>query len=450
MTTPMNFDFAVLGDSQPEGLLVASSLQRKGFSVTVIPSAQLGELPPEEAWPLRFPAQLGQRRLDDLLFRAGFFRLEESGLISGHHESQVILKKSRLTFDGSLERLAEEFNREFPTVADAFFKTIELAKRPGSKSMKRAAQQLMALKKQNENFALWLDAEMQTVIRPVMLQRPLAAHTQWLAYILSHGQRLYRVDPKLKQPYHHFLLEHARKWGVKLSTDPCQIRPHWSGFQISPSTEARHLIVNGIGGARLIAKSLSKTWSERMRYWLFVDFLECDLEDVPEPLEEVAQIDFRDRVGDLPSHRILQVKRDAVRARATLSIGSWLPFDDNRAWSTQIEMGRQAIKKLIPFLPHEVFRPLPTLLELTEMRGECMKRGHTDRLDPLIEKSGQLRQWVESVRQVVRSRKAPFRLSRNVFAVTPHFLSFRNRMASFEESLKLLDHFEERRKKYSS
>jgi hypothetical protein len=450
MTTPVSFDFAVLGDSQPEGLLVASGLARKGFSVAVVPSSQLGELPPEDSWPLRFPAQLGQRRLDDLLFRAGFFRLEESGLVSGHHESQVILKKNRLTFDGSLERLHKELIREFPPVADAFMRIVEIAKRPGSKNIKRAAQQLMMLKKQNENFSIWLDAEMQTVVRPVMMHKPLSAHIHWLLYVMSHGQRLYRVDPKLKQPYHQFLLEHARKWGVKVFEDPCQIRSHWGEFQISPTTQVRHIVVNGIGGARLLAKNLARTWSERMRYWLYVDTFECDLDEVPEPLEEISQLDFQDHVGDLPSQRILRVKRDPVRARATFHIGSWLSFEDTRAWATQIEMGRQAIRKFLPFLSAQVFRPLPNLLELTEIRGECMRRGQTDRLDPWIENPGKMRRWVDGVRRLVQSRKTPYRLSRGVFAVTPHFLSFRNRMASFEESLKLLDHFEARRKKYSS
>lgn len=444
-----HFDFAVLGDSQPEGLLVASGLARKGFSVTVVPSSSLGELPAEESWPLTFPSQLGQRRLDDLLFRAGFFRLEESGLVSGHHESQMIMKKHRLSYNGSIERLLSELNREFPEIHDAFIRILELAKRPGEKNLTRAAQQILNLKKQHASFALWLDSEMNFVVRPSAQHRPITVHRYWLLYLLSHGQKLYRVDPVLKQPYHLFLAEHARKWGVKTYSEPFQIRSHWSGFHISASTQVQHLIVNGMGGARVIAKQLSKHWPEQMRYWMFVDTIECDIEDVPEPLEEFSQIDFDIRLAGLPSQRVLRVQRDSSRARAVLQLGSWLPYDDSKMWLTQIELGRQALLKLMPFFSQRAFRPLPSLLDLTEMRGECMKRGQMDRLDPMDVKIGRVKEFFRTAQRVVSGSRAPFRLGRGIFAVTPHFLSFRNRMSSFEESLKLLDHFNQRRQKYA-
>ena len=61
---PITFDFAILGDNQPEGLLVAAGLLRKGFSVAIIKSSALEELPSEEEYSFELPAQFGVRRFE--------------------------------------------------------------------------------------------------------------------------------------------------------------------------------------------------------------------------------------------------------------------------------------------------------------------------------------------------------------------------------------------------
>src|SRR4051812_62646 len=137
------FDFAVLGDVEPEGLLTATALVRKGFSVAVISSSALGELSPDdELNSLVLPEKFFNRRLTDLLFRAGFFRLEDSGLSPSNYSLQSILPKHRLQSDGSLDAFKKEFLREFPEARMSIDVVSENLRKNSEKAVERAAVEL--------------------------------------------------------------------------------------------------------------------------------------------------------------------------------------------------------------------------------------------------------------------------------------------------------------------
>ncbi|MDB5037327.1 MAG: hypothetical protein JWQ35_855, partial [Bacteriovoracaceae bacterium] len=259
--------------------------------------------------------------------------------------------------------------------------------------------------------------------------------------------KAYRVDPKAKTPYHHFLLEHARKWGASVCSENVEIKSGWTLFQISQTIQSSRLILNGMGGGRVIAKSIAPKLSEKMKYWMYLDPIECPLAFIPEPLQEFSQIDFGDAISNTPSHRFLHLSVDRIRSEARLSLGSWLPFDDTKNWVSQIEKGRAALKKIIPFLPESTFKNIPPLLELTELRGECIRRGQTDRLTPEVGKEPAFKRFLKNFAGRFPVRQKPRILARRVYSVSPHYLPFRNRLSSFEESLNFLDYFERKKRK---
>jgi len=437
--TAVSYDFAVLGDTQPEGLLVASGLVRKGFSVTIVPSSMLEEMPGDEMFPTLFPTQAGGRKVDDLLFRAGFFRLEDSGLVSESLAWQFVFPKNRLTFEGSFDQWQPEFEREFPLAVKALERGFSQIKKSGSNRaiIRKVAQDLIDLEKSDPSFTRWLKTSIEAILQPMYSASPQQwrrSVQRWVEMVISHPGKVYRVDPKLKSPYHSFLVEHARKWGVQIQKDPFLLKAGWSQFQISPENRARHLILNSVGARRIYSRTHGHGLSERLDSWLYLDRVECSLSLVPEPLKEFCYLE---------EGRLLHVKRDPLRDEALLSLGTWLPFEDSKSWAMRIEKGRAALQKLIPFLPANLFRSIPTLLELTEMRGECVRRGQVERLQPGEIPSSTGRSFM---RWITRANRRPGLVARRVFSLSPHDHLYRNRMSSFEASLALLDHFDERRK----
>ena len=454
----VRYDVAILGDSQPEGLLVAAGLVRKGLSVVIIPSSALDELPSEDLWPMILPAQVGSRRLDDLLFRAGFFRLEDSGLVASSFESQTVLKKNRLSFDGSFQRFSSELQREFPQWADTLIGLWESAKKSTEKNLRRAATEIENIQKKDPAFKEWMKAELISSLHPTSKEDGSTLYRRWLDYATKQGTKVYRIDPKLRQPFTNFLLDHCRKWGAHIWSEALHLKMSFSSVQLSPTTTSRYLILNGAGGGRYLSRNVLKNstadtkqkLNERLNQWMYLDRIECPLTAIPEPLQEFCQIDFGLAVAGQSSERHLFTIRDPLRQEAVLLLGSWLPFEDNKAWVSQIEQGRQTLLKLAPFIPASAFKPIPSLLDLTEMRGECVRRGQADRLIPAVEKASSFKRILKSFTGLARFSNQPFSPYRRVFAVSPHYLPYRNRTASLEESLKLLDYFDKKRQKLSA
>lgn len=442
----VTYDFAILGDSQPEGLLAAAGLVRKGFSVIVVPSSAMAEMPPDDHWPLVLPSQMGNRKLHDLLFRAGFFRLEESGLMSMNHPVQVLLPKNRLLFEGGASEWLSEIEREFPYSLKTFSSLFQNSKKFSPQIIHRAASELFEIQKRDEHFKNWLKTEVHFRFRAIHSEISLEVLKEWLLFVLKQENKAYRVDSKIKVPYNQFLIEHAKKWGAVVSSEPLELKSAWTLFQLSKSVKASHLVINGMGGGRLIAKSLHPKLSERMRYWMFLDILRCPLSQVPEPLQEFSHLNLGDVVEGLPSARRLHLSVDRLRGTAELSLGSWLPFDDSKVWVRQIEAGRESLRTLIPFFPATAFKPIPSILELTEERGECVRRGECDRLIPEDPKISAVAKFLSGLKIRWRSKKKPTSLARRIYALNPHFLPQRNRLASFEESLSLLDYFEKKKR----
>jgi hypothetical protein len=442
----MTYDFAVLGDTQPEGLLAAAGLVRKGFSVIVVPSTALAELPPDENWPLVLPSQMGSRKLNDLLFRAGFFRLEESGLTAVSVANQVLLQKNRLLFEGTSSQWLGEIEREFPHALKTFSQLFDQAKRMSPQQIHRAASELMEIQKRDCHFRAWLFTELHFSFKWISEELSLDLLKQWLQFILKQENKAYRVDPKIKTSYNQFLLEHAKKWGAVVCGDLVDLKVAWTLFQITNTIKASHLILNGMGGGRILGKTIFPKLGERMKFWMYLDSLTCSASQIPEPLEEFSQINYGETVGDLPAERRLHLSIDRVRGEAHLSLGSWLSFEDSKNWVHQIEKGRATLKKFIPFLPDSTFKPILSLLELTEQRGECIRRGEADRLIPETAKISTLDRLIHNLWKRLPRKRKPRTLARRIYAINPHYLSRRNRLASFEEALVLLDHFEKKKR----
>jgi len=447
-----SFDFAVLGDVQPEGLLTATALARKGYSVTVVPSQSLGELGPEENWPLLLPERIYNRRLNDLLFKAGFFRLEDSGLSPSPAFSQFVLPKHRLLFDGTHSTWEREVEREYPSVSASLRRVLEWARRPQNKFLGRAAQELADIQKKDIHVRAWFKAEIDFHLRPHVGHdvEDVDLFKHWLQSVQKEGSKVYRVDPKLRQPYHQFLADHARRWGVQFMTpgEFTDLKSSWSHYSLSEAISARNLILNSMGAARALSKSAHPSlFQERMRHWLYLDTITCSIQQIPEPLQEFCYLDFADSASELPSQRYLYTHRNPLRGTATLTVGSWLPFDENRIWVSQIERGRDSLKKLMPFLPASDFKSIPSALELTELRGDCFKRGAFDRLMPYTSSRSRFSKAVDRMTKWIPNKSPVFRMKKRLFPVMPHYLPFRNRVSSIEACLHLLEHFDRKSKR---
>ncbi len=443
------FDFAILGDHQPEGLLTAAGLVRKGFSVLIVPSSSLGELSTENLAPLLLPPQFGQRRLNDLLFRAGFFRLEESGLVHGAQSSQTLLIKNRLLFEGAPQQWLQEIEREFPHALKTFQFLFQNSRKITPPVLKRVVYELLELQRRDSAFRTWLRSEIESSLKPIQKWNDHKIISAWVRFVVRQDPKVFRADSKLTVPYHQFLLEHARKWGAVVLTEPCELKTAWGLFQITKNMRASKLVVNGLGGGRLIARNFSSPLSEKLKAWQFLDRIDCQLSSVPEPLQETSFVDFEEQDSDLPHHRQIQLKVDRIRGEASISIGTWLNYDDSKNWTHEIERGRSVLRKLIPFLPESIWRPIPSMLELTEMRGDCVRRGQIERLIPELKELSKLQILASYVKSKIQFRKKPLTMGRRVYVVNPHFLPLRNRVSSFDESLGLLEYFEKRKKAFS-
>lgn len=426
---------------------MASGLLRKGFSVVVVPSAGLQELPPDEHWPLILPSQVGQRKLNDLLFRAGFFRLDESGLSAASLPTQVLLPRNRLLFEGAPAQWLSEIEREFPHALKTFFNFFENAKKLTPQHIRRTASEVFELQRRDPHFRSWISTELHSAFRGLDSQISLEDVKSWLQLILKQENKAYRVDPKIKMPYSQFLLEHAKKWGLVVCQEPVEIKSVWTTFQISKTAKASHLVLNGMGGGRLLAKTLFPKLSDTHKFWMYVDSIDTDLSFIPEPLQEFVQMNFGESSSDISTHRCLHLSVDRVRCKAHISLGTWLSFDETKSWVNQIEQGRLALKRIAPFIPESSFRPIPPLLELTEARGECIRRGQAERLIPEPRKMAKITHLFNLMARKFVVRRKPFSVARRVYAVSPHYLGYRNRLSSFEESLVLLDYFEKKKKR---
>lgn len=452
--TAVTFDFAILGDQQPEGLWVGSALVRKGYSVALVPSSSFGELPPDDFMPLTFPVQMGTRRLDDLLFRAGFFRLEDSGLVSSFYQNQLVMPRHRTITLGGIDQWMHEVKREFPLISEPFQNIINELKQSqrSDSAVRRAATEVLALMKRDVSFGRWFELELDVLLKPHPDERGVrdselkALIEEWFRFMLQWGGKWYRVDPRLKTSYNQFLQDHARKWGVQIVSSSIDIKGHWSSFQLSKDQKARYLIANGLGALRQVSKTMENPIADRFSYWLFVDRIECSLSQLPEPLQEFCVFDMGKTVEGSPAHHFLHTKKDVLRDEAVLSLGTWLAFEEPRTWNVAIERGRESLRQILPFLPESCFRAIPSLFDLTEMRGECVRRGQVDRLIPFTREKIGWEKFRSQFTQLFRSARAPQEVSHRIFSLIPGASESRNRMRRFGEALNILDHFEKKRR----
>lgn len=442
-----SFDFAVLGDSHPEGLYVAAGLARRSYKVCLVPSAALGELPPLEPLPLRLPEKIGESRLDDLLFKVGFFKLEEALLEPVEDLSQVLLKKHRLQFDGKDSVWLQELIREFPQYEREWLK-IKEGFQGAAKSLNAAIQASLNIEKANPEYARLVELEGGDS-RPFQRSFDRERTRHWLEK--QKRGRVYRPQNRPGESYSKFLLEHCRRWGVQILEDPVQVEGRWRHFQLNAQCKATHLIVNSLGAAKsLEMKSRVGTkksipllgWlgfgrtrdfqTDRVSHWMYFDRILTQPDKLPEPLGEWSRLALDDQFSEPV---VLHVQRDRLRDRATLTLGVWLPFNESRQWEERIEAGRASLRKLLPFVPDTSFKALPSAFELNEMKGECVRRGELDRL--CFESTGRERKGLWS-----KSARRPSSLANRILVSAPFMYSGWSRAESLEECLKTVEYFE--------
>lgn len=423
---------------------MGAGLARRGFSVCLIPSQQLGELPPHNPLPLELPEKLGKKRLDDLLFKVGFFKLDESGLVQADKKVQVILKKHRLQFDGNMERWEKEIYREFPSIADDYVSLKRQVKTSSQAAVGgRSIQKILELTDRDDEFKRMIELE-------VSKGRPLAEESEpeekslrlrdWMASWKNEDSKVYRISPELGQPFNQFLVEHARRWGVHVLDLPIQLKAKWSEFQLLPEVKSKSLIINSLAGANLLSKVLPKLYQQQVTHWLFFDRVNCRLEDIPEPMEEIGYLASDLNGSPLTRPRLFYVYRDKLRDTATITLATWLEFKNSGLWVQEIESSRLALQKLLPFLPETAFSSLPSMLELNEMQGECMRRGDTERLCFKSYSQGNLGKIMTSLREKMGMRKkARGELSRRIFFATAHIMPELSRRRALEDCLRFLD-----------
>lgn len=425
MASRQTYDFAVLGTNQPEGLLLAAGLSRKGYSVLVIPSQTLGELPNSEEVPLYFPEIIGKKRLEDLLFRVGFFRLEESGLVESGMSPQVILPRNRLTLG---KQMTDEFEREFPGVAELLNRYWSTDSKT---NLRKITSQLRILSKRYPDLAQWMDTSFFLATGKSHRAKFDLRMRSWIRSLPTKGSRFYRVKPDLSEPYPSFLLEHARKWGTKLLEEDLKFKSGFTSFQVNPDIRAKRLILNSSAASKLLVDANLKRVPSRVLYWLYFDEAVVDFDDIPEPLEDQSKMILGS--GKFDQVRKISVIRDYTKRRAQLRLGTWLSQDSQSEWSAKIQEGRVLLKKILPFFPQEKFSSVPSPLDLSEEMGNCVKRGQVGRLIYDLESKPGLG-WLSAFR-------SPYQVSTRVYSVTPQFLPLRDRTSSLESCFFLMDHF---------
>ncbi len=441
-----NLDFCLLGDTNPEGLLLAAGLSRRGYSVGIVSSGQLGELPPQFSWPIRLPERLGENRLDELLFRVGFFRLEESGLCPEPLQTQFILPKRRLSLDGLAPTWAREVQREFPVISERLIKMRDSMRKSSSRSLAKSLSQLSHLIRQEPDIGRWvtMDAGQGRLAYHDLASDSAPVLEKWLWGLAWPETKCYRPQQNLGQPLTSFLVEHAKKWGAKSIQEPIELSSRFGNFALNSNFRARNLIINSFGGFRLVAKAPFADFSHEISHWLYFDRIRCAEEMIPEPLEEFCQFHSSDK-QEFPY--VMHTKRSPYGEESELRLGIWLKFQDSSLWQSQIEEGRAALKRLIPFLPHSAFSSLPSLLDLNEFKGETIRRGEMDRLIVLRSSPSKWLSWKTWMSNWGLSSSHLPQLSKRVFLCIPHLGGAVDRRESFQTCLKLLDYFEKKRKK---
>lgn len=432
--TEKTVEYCVLGDSQPEGLFLAAGLARKSYSVAVVPSQALGELPSQVPWPLRLPERIGKKRLDDLLFQVGFFRLEDSGLQPKSYQLQVLLPRHRMSFNGQIDRWEKEVNREFPKQAR---KMVELRKSMASSQRdgRRAAlSQLQSFAKEDQEILDWFmmeSSEGRPEVASNLKIRQKVFH-QWIRRWRTEESKVYRVDQQLSLPFSKFLLEHARKWGVSVSEAPVEFKSRWGYFQITPELRAKKIIVNSLAASRLLAKQHQGAHEKAVSKWLYFDRIECEAQNIPEPLEEVSLIRSHTKH---PS--ILFMERQRLRDEGKLTLGVWLDFNDTSEWQSEIDKARRGLKKLFGFLPESCFKEMKSVFELTEMKGEALRRGELERLSFEADHKDLWSRFFAKIASPV-SQKIAGEVSRNIFYCLPYWVDQQDRRGSLENCFRFL------------
>jgi len=432
------FDYIVLGDSQPEGLLLAAGLARRSYRVGLLPSKNLGELPPQDSWPIEFPENLGSKRLDELLFKVGFFRLEESGLSPHENQYQILLKRHRLNLNGSMGRWQQEVEREFPREAQVlveFRKSLRSAPVNGAKRKGQSLQSLAGTQLALKQF-LSLDGARS---------RPGLSHAQALQMSVESWSKdeakTYRMNTKLEQPLNQYLTEHARKWGVQVLEEAVDLKMNWTDFELAEGVRSKNVIINSLAAGRALAKLQPTIWDQSISHWLYFDRLKLPLDKVPEPLCDQAYLQLNE---DSNSAYSLKLTRDNLRDQAILTLGIWLPFSDSKYWIEEIERARDQLKKFMPFLPDGAFPEIPELLDLNEKKGECVRRGEIERLEFSQATPSRWKRIAKKICGQFGRKENSAQLSRRIFVSAPYLLGM-DRKQSLKACLEYLEDKERRR-----
>lgn len=389
------WDFAVLGDSQVEGLLLAAALAKRGYRVGLVPSSNMGELPLDVASQVELPEGFGSQRLDDFLFQAGFFQLEESGLRKLEQKRQFILPKHRLTFSSEPQCWDAEIQREFPLVAEILVRARRVASKEPKNNFglsERLIREAVSKSPAAREF-FSLDGAWQTEgWNPEFDLKSLIQ--AWA----SKSRHVFKVDPSIALPYQEFLQEHARKFGVQLRPESIQIKKKVFGFELAKDLKAKRLILNSLAAIRMLSRDYPELYQQNISSWLFVRSWTLPLALIPEPLEEKVLIH--------PSQGfdfVLRCFRDRSRSTAEVNFGVWLDFTDTKNWLSTIKETEEAILKLFPYWSESQVRKELSLFELTEMKGECVRRGDIRRLS--FEKS-RLSSWGRVSRRIKSGLRA--------------------------------------------
>jgi len=431
------FDFAILGDQQPGGLLLAAGLARRSYSVCIVPAPLLGELHPLEVRPLRWPERIGQRKLDELLFKVGFFKLEEAGLSPEDDQLQILLKKNRLSFDGKEDGWVRELQREFPGLQNQIA-DLKQRLRENAQAPTMAVQQCAILEKESAEFARLVKIE-SAEGRPLSHLSEKECSRRWVSKRLDAERRVFRLRPQGDQSYTRFLVEHCRKWGVQILEEPLGLESSWRGFHLSPQVKAQYLVVNSVAAARLTSKFRKDLSPEKITHWMYFDRFVVPVESVPEPLGEFSALSLE---AEDQEPVILHVQRDRLRDRATITLGIWLPFSESRQWESAIERARASFKKLAPFVPESSFRSIPSPFELNEMKGESVRRGELERLQieaPETNSKNWMKLWAS-----LFGRSRPASLHSRILVTAPFLTKGRGHAESLEECLQSIEYFEKK------
>lgn len=431
-----NFDFVILGDSQPEGLWLAAGLARRSYSVAIVPSQTLGELPPLEALPMRFPEKVGNRQMDELLFKVGFFKLEESGLVADQESFQILQKKHRLSLSNQSEKWFTEMEREFPRSVELIARLRSGEKSKDGQNLSALVAQCTELQKDDLGFAEMVEMELSAG-RPHLRRSMKEMSRDWVQKHLQEATHHFRPGKNLSESFRKFLLEHARKWGVQILEEAIEVEKGWRKFLLNKKWRANFLVVNTLAAAKLITRYRDDLAPDRVTHWLYYDRFFCTPDDLPEPLGELSYLQNFEGEGE--SYPLF-VERDRLRDKAVITLGVWLPFQDSRIWESKIDAARRSLKRLLPFLSESVWKQIPSNFELNEMKGECVRRGDLDRLvfDLPEEKA------LTGILRLFRSHRRPKSLRSGVILVAPYLTACRDRMDSLRETLSTLEWFEKR------